>query len=83
MARCHIQSPICQVIDMWQLLAINDRSTLNGVEFALSGQLSILGVVRAQTFLFDPFLWPFLVFFTNPDVPHPGQIKKTPPAWAK
>ena len=53
------------------------------VEFALSGQLSILGVVRAQTFLFDLSLWPFLVFFTNPDVPHPGQIKKTPPAWAK
>ena len=53
------------------------------VEFALSGQLWILGVVRAQNFLFDLFLWPFLVFFTNPDVPHPGQIKKTPPAWAK
>ena len=53
------------------------------VEFALSGQLSILGVVRAQTLLLDLFLWPFLFFFTNPDGPHPGQIKKTPPAWSK
>ena len=36
----------------------------------------VFGHGQGPNFLFDLFLWPFLFFFTNPDGPHPGQIKK-------
>ena len=35
-------------------------------------------MVRVQTFLFDIFVWPFLVYFINADGFHPAQIKKKP-----